>query len=127
MDDVPNTPERLDGAASTIDQLTEALLGQLDVLRSVLQESSSHDLATALAELHDRVTELLDLDLRSMSASSEASLRGIAAATERIEQARRRIVDDLASTTSAEGALRQWTGSEPGDERIRPGRDGDAT
>jgi hypothetical protein len=107
-------------AAASIDRLTGALLDQLDVLRDLLRDTSSHDLAAALAELQERVGELLDLGLHDLGAVGEASLREIGRATRRIERARRRIVDDLAPTTTAEGALRRWTASVPGDRRIRP-------
>ncbi len=112
--------QSLGEAAASIDRLTAALLDQLDVLRDLLRDTSSRDLAAALAELQDRVGELLDLGLHDLGVAGEASLREIARATRRIEDARRRIVDDLAPVATAEGALRRWTASVPGDRRVRP-------
>ncbi|CAB4955228.1 unannotated protein [freshwater metagenome] len=105
---------------SSAEELTAALLAQLDALQGHLRTTSAHDLAGALDDLQARVGELLSQDDGTLSAASEASLRAIAGATDRIEGVRERMVLDLAPPSGAEDALRRWTRSHPGDVRHRP-------
>lgn len=119
----PDHHDAVEAAISSIDELTAALVDQLAALRGRLRDSSAHDLADALRDLQDHVRELLATDVATMGPAALASLEAIAAATDRIERTRARLLDELSPAISAEAALRNWTGSTPRDGRIRPGRD----
>lgn len=112
--------EEAQDVVSDIDALTEDLVLQLQALRDTLHDASVRDLADALGDLQARVTDLLAEGAGSLGPAGEASVRAIGAAAARLERARTRLVDELAPPTAAEGALRQWTRSTPGDPRVRP-------
>ena len=118
--------EAIRDAVSSVDELTAELVAQLDALRGRLREGSARDLADALAELQERVQELLTLGADGLTPTAFASLDAIADATERIERARARLEGELAAPVSAEAALRAWTRSAPDDGRVRPEPDAGA-
>lgn len=120
MPEEPLHPKDLQTAFASADELTAALVAQLGGLQGHLRSASAHDLAAALTDLQTRVAGLLSMDDGSLGATSDVSLRAIAAATDRIERVRERMVRELAPPAGAEDALRRWTRSRPGDHRQRP-------
>jgi hypothetical protein len=110
-------------AAAAIADLAAGLVDQLGALRGRLQGTSGAELADALSDLRSRVDELLAADATVLDPAALDSLVAIAAAADRIERSRLRIVDELVSDVDDEAALRNWTRSAPGDARVRPRTD----